>query len=156
MTIKEKIIQTLHKASPGLQELKDDFFIIGSAASILSDVDIENTQDIDMVMSKRDAQLLKEVWKKNDLNILPEKSGKFRSEFSRYDFDLLDIEVSGGMEICIAGEWKPFIVYDYEVLPIAGLLIKIPTLTEQKNILRLFGREKDLQKIKLINERLKK
>ena len=155
MSIKEKIIQTLHQASSGLQQLKDDFYIFGSAALILSDVNIKHTEDIDIVTSKRDAALLKEIWASHDLNFIPKESDKFRSDLSRYDFGELDIEITGGLEVCSNNEWKPLIIYDYETYPIADVLIKAPTLIEQKNILHLFGREKDLQKIKLIDERLK-
>ena len=155
MTIKEKVIRTLHKASFGLQQLKDDFFIIGSAALILSDVDIKHTEDIDIVTSKRDAELLTQVWSEYDLHFTPKDSELFRSDLSRYDFGLLDIEITGGLEVCKNGKWEPLLAYDYETYPIADLLIKIPTLVEQKNILHLFGREKDLQKIKLIDDRLK-
>lgn len=154
MTIKEKIIRTLHEASFGLQQLKDDFFIIGSAALILSDISIENTQDIDIITSKKDAELLKKIWASYKLNMIPKKSDKFHSDLSRYKFELLDIEIAGALQVYENGKWIPLVINDYKTYPIENLLIKIPTLIEQKNILSLFSREKDLQKIKLIDKQI--
>lgn len=146
----------MYEAENALLQLHDDWFIFGSAASILSEVKIETTGDIDILTSERDAKLLKQLWSSKDLNIDSKPIEVFRSDFSRYKFDLIDIEISGNLEIYRNGKWLPLTVYDYETLPIGKLLVKIPTLQEQKNILNLFGREKDLEKIKLIDERLKK
>ena len=47
MTCTEKIIKTLKEALPTLKNLKDNFYIIGSAALLLSDIKIDNISDID-------------------------------------------------------------------------------------------------------------
>lgn len=154
MSIKDKIIETLHKAAPGLQQLKDDFFIFGSAAMILSEVKLDNANDIDLLVSNRDAELLKDIWHARNLHVDSKESALFRSNLARYRFDPIDIEVSGDMQVLKNGKWQDFVIYDYETLPVGKLLIKIPTLQEQKNILHLFGREKDLERIKLIDERI--
>lgn len=152
--IHDKILHTLHKAENALLELRDEWFIFGSAASVLSGVRIEKTNDIDILTSERDAKLLKKLWHSRDLHIDSKPSELFRSDFSRYRFDLIDIEICGNLEIYRNNKWQPVTIFDYETLAIGKLLIKIPTLHEQKNILQLFGREKDLEKIKLVEKRL--
>ncbi len=154
MTIREKIIQTLHTAASGLEQLQDDYFIFGSAASILSEVEIDNTDDIDIAVSQRDAELLKNIWRSKDLHVGSKPSGIFRSNLSRYKFELIDIEICGNLEVFRNEKWQPFVIYDYEIIPLGKLLVKIPTLEEQKNILHFFGRAKDIEKVKLIDERI--
>lgn len=154
MKIKEKIITTLHQASTGLKQLQDEFFIYGSAAMILSEVKIKDTEDVDIMVSNRDAILLKEIWKSKDLNIIPKESVLFHSDLSRYKFEYMDVEITGGLEVCKNGEFRPFVIYDYETIPVGDLLIKIPTLYEQKSILHFFGREKDLEKMTLVQQRI--
>lgn len=154
MTLKEKIIQTLHQAAPGLQQLQDDFFLFGSAASLLSDVRINNTHDLDILVSVRDAATLKTIWHTKKLDIQTDETDLFRSDRSLYRFEWMNMEVSGGLEVCKNGKWMPFVIYDYEIYPVGKLLVRIPTLEEQKNILRFFGREKDKEKIQLIEERI--
>ncbi|NDV45781.1 hypothetical protein D0T49_01780 [Paludibacter sp. 221] len=154
MTIREKIIRTLHQAASELEQLHDDWYVFGSAASILLEVELENTTDIDIVTSGRDAELLKTLWHTKNLHVDSKPSELFCSDLSRYHFELLDIEISGNLEVYRNNKWQKFTIYDYEVIPVGKLLVKIPTLQEQKNILHFFGREKDLQKIKLIDKRI--
>lgn len=60
----------------------------------------------------------------------------------------------GGLEINIDGKWTLLTVNDYNVHNIGNIEIKIPTLQEQRRILTLFSREKDYQRIKLIDDYL--
>lgn len=154
MTTKEEIIKTLHEAADGLLMLKDDFFIFGSAALSLAGIDIETVNDIDIAVSQRDADTLKETWQKRKKDLPEKESTLFRSDLTCYDFGPMDIEISGNMEIHTKNGWQPFVIYDYEVLPIGKLLVKVPTPEEQKNILLLFGRGKDLERIAIIDKHL--
>ena len=43
---------------------------------------------------------------------------------------------------------------EYKEIFIGNLIIKIPTIEEQKRILSLFGREKDLKRILILNHYL--
>lgn len=156
MEIRDRIISTLQEAAPDLRLLPDDVYLFGSSASILSGVEINGTQDIDLLTTTRDAELLKNRWADKDLHVEPKPSGRFRSRLSRYRFELMDIEISGGMEIYVGNAWQPFRIDDCRVADINGLSLHIPTLEEQKRILTLFNRPKDLEKISLIDEQINK
>lgn len=154
MSVERKIYNVLEKAYLGLKVLHDDYFIIGSSALTLSGISIENTQDIDILMSSRDADCVKKVWSNRVVkNHITKQDNLFRSNFSRYHFEMLDIEIMGNLEVNRNGIWAPLIIQDYVTLIFNDIEIKIPTIEEQKRILNLFGREKDFEKLKLIEKR---
>lgn len=78
----------------------------------------------------------------------------FRSNFARFKLPLMDIEVMGDLQIKKNDIWQSVCVKEYEEIFIGNLIIKIPTIEEQKRILSLFGREKDLKRILILNHYL--
>ena len=156
MCIKEKIIQTLKEASGGLTLLEDDFFIFGSAALILSGIEVGSTKDIDLLTSACSAGVLKRVWGDYRLDIPQKKSGLFRSDRQIYQFHSMQVEVSGDLQILKDGDWVDVRIHDYELVYIDDFAVKVPSLREQKRLLELFGREKDLQRLNLIDRYLNK
>ena len=58
----------------------------------------------------------------------------------------------GDLEVNVGGAWQPVIVYEHTTITIAGFPFRIPSLREQARILTLFGREKDLKKIALLDQ----
>ena len=149
--IKEKIIRTLEEAIPGLAMLEDNFFVIGASAIILSGIEIGNTSDIDILTSARDAEKLKKVWKdKIEANPLMKESDLFKSDFSRYNFTEMDVEIQGDLVIYKENRWMEVNVHKYTSVEINNLPIKIPTIEDQMRILLLFGREKDMKRLELI------
>ena len=155
MNIKEKIETLLAEISPVLETLKDEWFIIGASALILSDVTISDTKDLDLLTSRRDAAYLKTAWKERILDHTPADSDLFRSNFARFHFTTLDLEVLGGFEVNKGGKWIPLTVQEHYRIDYPAFSIKIPSLSEQKRILVFFGRPKDLTRIKLINQKIK-
>jgi hypothetical protein len=149
-SIREKILKTLEEASAGLQQLKDDFFIFGSSALILSGIDIAQTNDIDILTSSADAGLLKTIWREKDLRPGNPPTTIFRSDLSRYRFTHLDIEISGGLSVRCGNRWETVVINACTGLTVNNTVFKIPTLAEQIRILKLFGREKDREKLALI------
>ena len=153
MTNKEKIIQTLKEALPTLKNLKDNFYIIGSTALLLSDIKIDNISDIDILTTENDAEFLRTEWENRIIkNHVLIDSELFSSKFSRNRFSVLDIEILGGLKINIKGEWTKLEIFEYITVTIDNFDIKIPTLKEQKRILSLFGRKKDIDKLNKIEE----
>lgn len=151
----EKINQVLREAYPALKLLQDDCFVIGSAALILSGVEIDYTSDIDILTSERDANCLKEVWKdKHVKGYVTQQDDLFRSNFSRYDFGAMDVEIMGNLEVWKDNSWEPLIIRDYTHFTRDDIRVKLPTIEELKRILRWFGRDKDFQKLKLIESQL--
>ena len=78
----------------------------------------------------------------------------FRSNFARFKLPLMDIEVMGDLQIKKNDIWQSVCVKEYKEIFIGNLIIKIPTIEEQKRILSLFGREKDLKRILILNHYL--
>ncbi len=153
MTNKEKIIQTLKEALPTLKNLKDNFYIIGSTALLLSDIKIDNISDIDILTTENDAEFLRTEWESRIIkNHILIDSELFSSKFSRNRFSVLDIEILGGLKINIQGQWTKLEILEYKTVTIDNFEIKIPTLKEQKRILSLFGRKKDIDKLTKIEE----
>jgi hypothetical protein len=153
--MKKNVIELLTLIYPDLQQLENDYFIIGSCALLLSDITIPIITDLDLLMSAADADTLKHkwlhrIWK----NFSPENQHLFRSNLSRFDFGELDVEVMGGLEVNKNNQWQRVSVECVMEISIEGRKIKIPTLQEQKRIFMLFGREKDLTKAKMIEELL--
>ncbi|MDL2322995.1 hypothetical protein LJC52_03315, partial [Bacteroidales bacterium OttesenSCG-928-A17] len=138
----EKINQVIKEAYPALESLQDDYFIIGSAALILSGVEVGHTSDIDILTSDRDANYLKKVWKEKHVKeYQPKQNDLFRSNFSRYNFEFLDVEIMGDLAVRKNNDWKPLIIQDYTYFSRDEIRIKLPTMEEQKRILKWFGRD---------------
>jgi len=151
MNIKEKIFSALKESYPTLKQLKDDFYIIGASALILSGIEIENTSDIDILVTERDAVWLRKEWENKSINFIPSNSVLFRSNYSRYEFPDMDIEIIGSLKVNKEGIWKPLVIKDFIIFETDEFQVKIPTIEEQVRILILFGRKKDLDRLDLIH-----
>ena len=153
--MREKIERVLSFISPDLQTLKDNYFVIGSCALILSGVPIEMTSDLDLLVSNEDAEQLKSVWAyRRRRSFEPSNQHLFRSNFGRFDFGELDVEAMGELKVFTNNEWKTLQIKNWIEISIGECKIKIPTLEEQKMIFNLFGREKDKLKAQLIERYL--
>ena len=60
----------------------------------------------------------------------------------------------GNLQIKKNNVWQFVYVQEYSEIFIGDLIIRIPTMEEQKRILSLFGREKDLKRILVLNQYL--
>lgn len=135
--------------------MKDPFYVIGASALILAGIDLDNTMDIDLLTSERDADLLKTSWKDRLIPAYAPAGGhRFRSNFGRFDFGVMDVEVMGGLEVCRNDEWVLLTVNESVEVSGDGFVVRIPSLAEQKRILHFFGRPKDHEKIRWIEKYL--
>lgn len=147
MSIPEKIKLSIALLSDDLSKLQDPVYIIGSSALVLAGISLETTDDIDLLISHRDAEYLKNHWQSNKLGeYLPNDADKFRSNFGRFQWDKILVEVMGDLEVFDNDEWLKLQINEYFEISINQLSIRIPTLKEQERIFRLFGRPKDLAK----------
>jgi len=141
----------MHQAYPSLSQLQDDYFLIGSSALALTGINIASANDIDILTSHKNADDLKNSWSNRlKANYQTDGGSLFQSNFARFNFDIMDIEVMGDLEVKRNNTWIPVTVQDYFLFEENGYQIKIPTLEEQKRILLLFDRTKDKEKLKLI------
>ena len=153
MSVVEKIQKSINLLSNDLSKLQDPFYIIGSSALVLAGIPLEITDDIDLLTSHRDADFVKECWQANKMKEYSLKdSDKFRSNFGRFHWDTILVEVMGELEVFDGREWQKLQIKDYFEINIHQLSIKIPTLKEQERIFRHFGRAKDLAKADLITK----
>ncbi|GHS92326.1 hypothetical protein FACS1894203_4670 [Bacteroidia bacterium] len=151
MKLRDRIFAVLKDAYPALRLLEDEWYIIGTSGLVLAGVKLEKTSDIDILTSVRDAEKLKIAWKNRMRKDFDSSNTElFESDFSRYDFGTLDIEIMGGLKVNHSGKWIPLTISDHLHILTSDFEIRVPTLEEQKKILLLFGREKDLKKIKLL------
>lgn len=122
MEIKERIIITLTEVADRFQKIESEWCIIGSSAMILSGIKLDNTFDIDILTTDKGSdELQKSLHEYMVVNPVTKENDLFRSNFARFNF------------------------------PIGNMVVKIPTLDEQKRLLLLFGRDKDLKRIRLFD-----
>lgn len=147
MRIAEKIEKSIAFLSDDLSKLKDPVYIIGSSALVLAGIPLEITDDIDLLTSFTDADFLKSLWQANKVEeYSPNDSDKFRSNFGRFQWNTVLVEVMGDLEIFHEGSWQKLQIAEYFEISINQLTVRIPTLKEQERIFRLFDRPKDLAK----------
>lgn len=157
MHIKSRIIQSFLNITDAFKEVQEESFIIGASALILLDIQIGTTSDIDILTSSKGAEKLKASLKEF-MEIAPntKEDDLFYSNFARFNLPLMDIEVMGDLKVKKEGVWLPVTVNEYLEISEQGLSLRVPTLKEQNRILSLFGRKKDQERIKLINQHLQK
>lgn len=142
------LVATLQALAKVMQDTRDDWWIIGSAAVVLhlceKDLggDPGTVADVDVITSRRDLDALYEALPLMDT---PEE-GKpmFLSErFGRWSEPPLDVEFMTGLKLRVGNEWEP-------VQPITRVSAKLgedtlfmPDQRELIEILTRFGREKD-------------
>lgn len=151
----EKIREAIAFLSDDLLKLQDPFYIIGSSALVLGGIPLETTDDIDLLTSHRDADFLKELWQANKVGeYTPKDSDKFRSNFGRFRWDTVLVEVMGNLEVYHEEVWRRLKIDASFELNINQLTIRIPVLKEQEKIFRIFGRAKDLAKAEIITKHI--
>lgn len=149
----QEIRKSIAFLSDDLSKLQDPFYIIGSSALVLAGIPLEITEDIDLLTSTQDADLLKNHWQANKVGeYTPKDSDKFRSNFGRFQWNAVLVEVMGDLEIFHEGTWQKLLIDEYFEVSINQLSIRIPTLKEQERIFRFFGRAKDLAKADIITK----
>lgn len=153
MNIKDKINQTLIGIATQLQEINSEFYIIGASAMILSNIEIGETSDIDILTTEKNASKLQHLLKAY-MEVAPEtkENDLFHSNFARFNLPLMDIEVMGNLQIKKNNIWQPVCVQEYREVPVGEIIVRIPTIGEQKRILSLFGREKDFKRLQILNQ----
>ena len=107
--------------------------------------------DLDVLTTVRDAQTLRGQWRSRvNRSFVPTDAHRFRSNFTRYDFAVLPVEVMGGLEVVGANGWETVQVDEIVSVNFFGLVMYVPSVTEQLRILKLFGRPKDVQRARLL------
>jgi hypothetical protein len=134
-------------------ELSDPWWVFGGAAMALSGLTEWRVPDVDVLCSARDAKKLIEGLYGE---VAPDPGeGMFRSRvFGQILTTPVPVEVMAEMEVRNGGEWTP-VTFDSRI-PVAvdGGRIYIPSVAEQIETCKLFGRPKDLQRAELLQRLL--
>ena len=117
--------------------------LIGSAGARLLGADV-GVADIDVLVSRADAEALKARWAdRHDATHAPAHGDRFRSHFARFRFPGLPVEVMGGLELHGDEGWQPVSPGKLVLVGLAGLAVPVPALDEQIRLFESFGRDKD-------------
>lgn len=125
----------------------DDWWIIGSAAMVLCGVGGIEPEDVDILGSRTTIERFLRRWGVEAGQ--PAPSARFRSyPYMRVQLPgCTPIETMGDLDVLHAGEWKRLSPKTRMAVRAGGGLLHVPALEEQAQILKLFGREKDLAKL---------
>lgn len=128
----------------------DDWWIIGSTAMVLCGVEGVEPDDVDILGSGRTLERFLGRW-----GVEADESrhgAQFRSH--PYQRVILDgctpIEVMGDLLVLSDGAWLPVVPASRLPVGDAGAKVYVPTLEDQSEILKRFGRPKDLAKAAMI------
>jgi hypothetical protein len=122
--------------------LEDAWWIIGSSAAFFSGLQHPMPNDVDLLVSARDARRLFAQWQVKPTEPAPSKL--FRSLFGIHSLRTIDIEIMGDLEIFADGEWQRLEPKTRERVATEAGCLFVPARGEQISILRLFGRPKDM------------
>lgn len=124
--------------------------VIGSAAALLAGADVA-VADVDLLVSRADAAALLALWADRRESVYePANAERFRSQFARFRFPGVPVEVMGGLELNQGDGWSPVKAGRLTLVGLNGLAVPVPSIDDQIRILESFGREKDLQRAALL------
>ncbi|MDZ4350664.1 MAG: hypothetical protein U1A22_14155 [Xanthomonadaceae bacterium] len=144
----EPLSATLAQVLPVLQRTcRQPWWLIGSAALTAWGVPGIVCQDIDLLVGLDDAARLEDIWAaRRERSFVTVNDHLFRSRFARFTGFGLPVETMGGLELNVAGNWRPVIPTDRRCLSTPAGDLYLPSLPALIDILDAFGRDKDRDK----------
>ena len=141
--------KTLVMVAEAMRDARDPWWVISSAAVALHGVAPIEVDDVDLVMSVGDASRLMDA-----LDISPIEDGVsslFRSTlFGRWETPPLVVEIMAGFHVATAAGWTEVLPRTRVPVLVEGCVIYVPERAELAGMLRLFGRPKDLERVRLL------
>jgi hypothetical protein len=138
-------LRTLEGVAEALKGTHHDWWLFGGAAVALHGLDIE-IADVDVVMAESD---LRRVIDR--LGIAANDQGsvdRIRSDvWARWTALPLGVDLTAGLQVRAAGGWIRIAPKTRETVMVEGLALYVPARRELIEILRLFGRSKDLERV---------
>lgn len=148
-----RLASALHEVARAAPPGRDDWWIIGSAALVLAGVEGIEPSDVDLLGSGTTIHRFLDAW--SVASTEPKPGDRFRSaHYHRIErANALPIETMGDLEVLSDGSWRDIRPETRVAVNIGDDAVFIPALDEQLAILRLFGREKDLARVGLVEGR---
>ena len=138
---------TLAVVSSLASRLRDDWWIIGSAAIALTGIAIE-VPEVELLLSERDAGALLAGWAQP--RPATEGQDRFRSIHGEHTATPIPIEIMGGLEVCTGGTWVPVTPGTRDRIELAGGAVYIPDAADQLALLLMFRRTRDLVRAEML------
>jgi hypothetical protein len=142
--------ETLQFVAKAMAPARHDWWIVASAACRLHGIDPGPVRDVDVLLDERD---LAAVLVPLGLSPAPGTSdGLFRSRcFVSWAEAPLTVEFFAGFELCDGGRWNEVRLQTREWHDLAGVELPVPERQELADLLRRFGRTKDLARAELLS-----
>jgi len=130
-------------------ELQDPWWIFGGAAMVLAGLQDWRAPDIDIMASPRDARRLIEAL--HGQVVEDPGEGVFRSQvFGQILTTPVPLDVMAGMDVRAGGDWVPVTFSTRVPIVLEDFTVFTPSIAEQIETCRLFGRPKDLQRAEML------
>ena len=135
---------TLALVAETLADAEDDWWLVGGAAVALQGLDIA-IADIDVLMSRRD--VVRVIAR---LGIAPVEGvaiDRIRSEiWARWTAPPIAVDLMAGLQVRTGERWTRVAPGTRQAITVDGRTLYVPARPELIDILRLFGRPKDLER----------
>jgi hypothetical protein len=141
--------QTLVIVAQTMRDARDPWWVISSAAVALHGVAAITVADVDVLMSVEDAlRVLAQ------LRVAPAKAAAspvFRSAvFGQWTAPPLVVEIMAGFHVATASGWTKVLPRTRVPIRVEEAIVYVPRRDELAEMLRLFGRPKDLERVRLL------
>ena len=154
--LNQKILQTLLFILNTFQNKKFNFVIVGSTNLLIQDITIE-AHDIDIVTTKKDAFKMCSLLKQYEIQEMSYSSTKeFRSWFGKLNVNGLVIEIMAELEFRDKNNnWiKSESLKNKQYIDYQGFKVPVKSLEGEKEFYQQINRDRDKEKIILIDEKL--
>lgn len=141
--------ETLVMTADAMPDAQDPWWVISSAAVALHGVAPIEVGDVDLLMSVRDARRIMDK-----LGVAPIEDGAsamFRSTlFGRWETPPLVVEIMAGFHVATSAGWAEVLPRTRVPVLVGGSVVYVPDRAELAKMLRLFGRSRDLERVRLL------
>ena len=141
--------ETLVMTADAMRDAQDPWWVISGAAIALHGVTPIEVGDVDVLMSVGDARRAMD-----GLGVVPIKDGAsslFRSTlFGRWETPPLIVEIMAGFHVATSAGWAEVLPRTRVPIFVDERVVYVPDRAELAEMLRLFGRPKDLERVRLL------
>jgi len=150
MDLPDPLLRTFELVAAAMAPAQHDWWIIASAACQLHGIDPGPVRDVDVLFDVRDVSAVL-----GPLGLAPiegQSDGHFRSRyFVSWDQAPLTVELFADFELCEGGAWNPIQLVTREWRTVGNIQLPVPSRAELAELLRRFGRPKDLARAELLS-----